>query len=1169
MKKNNLSCDVLKKKTSINHFLLIMRTAIILLFTCVFISVAETGYTQNAKVSLSRNNTSLKEILNEIENQTDYLFIYNNEVNTSKIVSVDSQNKTVREVLNHVLKDLNIDFLMEGNHIILSYIEKAKKEVESNSEIVEQQDKKRSIRGVVTDVYGEPLAGVTVFVKGTSTGIATGLDGEFSLEVEDNPQRVISFSFIGMETIEMPLGNRTVFNVEMEELTQMIDEVMVVAYGTVKKESFTGSAAVIRGDQVMKEASPLSAERALQGYVAGVRVTQADGQPGAKATVQIRGVGSINGNLEPLYVIDGVPVVSGDMATTLSSNVMSSINPDDIESMTVLKDAAATSLYGSRAANGVIIITTKRGKSGKTEFNVDYEYGWTDTAMPHELYGLYMSGKEYTEYSIEGLKNRYLYDRKALPGQENYNINNSAMYDDALDYAYLNLNRAAKVIHPDDPMDGSFDYANADRGRYLSDARNTDWANSLFSTGREHKANVSARGGGEKMKFFTSLGYMDQEGLIPTSSFKRITGKIGIDNTINKYLKFSIDETISKSDQSGTSSGNYYSNPIWGVKNSNPTAPIYMPDGTFNTYPGFNTKIANFKKNIPIQYREVSNFRSMTNFALTATFTDYLTFRSINGIDYIHITEHDVAGIDSHDGRNEGGRLTEFLTRIYDLTSSNTLNFNKNFSDHSLSALVGYEVQKNKRKNFYVRGVGFISDNFFYLSNASNATTLRGTDNEDNLISYLTKVDYDYRDKYYLSASYRRDASSRLAKDERWGDFYAFSGAWNLSRESFMEDVNWLDNLRAKLSYGTTGNLPTGYYESQSLFSLSNNYNGRPVFYLKNIGNPELTWEHSYTWNTGIDFSLFNFRLSGSLEYYNKITDNLLNHAPVSSNTGFSSTLVNEGKLRNTGFELTLSSRNIVSKNFNWSTDLNITTMKAKVEELADDVISTTRIFREGEPLFSLYLREWAGVDQETGEPMWYKNTYEADGKTPIKDGSTTTKVAEANRVVVGKAYPDVYGGITNRFSYKGVELSFLLTYTLGGQTYHNLDRLSVDGKYIGTYNPVKSAADDVWRQPGDNASSPLIIYDNPYQPQEYSSRFVKSTDHLRVKNITLGYNLPKKLTSKLGMTNMKVFFNANNIFTFYKYDSIDPEVSYYGYTTGGSTYPAIKSLKVGFNVKF
>lgn len=1116
------------------------------------------------KLTVKMENASLEEILWNLRQQTKFVFLYSNQdVAPFKGLDVSLENVDIEVVLKEILKTTDLDYSITDNAIVL------RKKDQNQSKAAVTQQKVRTIRGVVMDKNKEPLTGVTIIVKGTTIGISTDIHGKFTLQIPDKPETILNISFIGMKSQEIIPGSKNDFRIILEELVETMDEVMVIAYGTVKKESFTGSATVMKGDQIMKESAPISPEKAMQGYVAGVRITQTDGQPGAKATVQIRGIGSINGNIEPLYVIDGVPMISGDMSQVISSNVMSAINPNDIESMTILKDAAATSLYGSRAANGVVIITTKQGREGKTVFNADYEHGWTTTAMPHELYGLYMDGKEYTEYALEGLKNRYLYDREALPGQKNYNTGNTGIVDEATAYAYNNLNGRAKVIHPDDPLDGSFDYKKANSKKYLSHPRNTDWAHALFSTGRENRFNFSARGGNDKLKFFSSIGYLKQVGLLPTSKFQRVSGKINVENRVNKHVKYAINQTLAQTDQSGTSSGNYYSNPIWGVKNTNPTAPVYLPNGEFYRYPGFNTKIPNYKKNVNEQGKKSSNFRSMTTVSLTIDFTDWLTFRTVNGIDYIHLTEASYSGIDSHDGRNEKGNLGEYLTKIYDLTTSNTLNFTKSFGQHNLGILTGYEAQKYKNKYFGAFGTGFISDNFLELDNAANASSLGGSFSDDRLISWLLKADYNYHNKYYLSGSIRRDGSSRLAQNQRWGNFFAVSVAWTLSQEEFIKPLTWVNNLRLKISYGTTGNLPSNYYESQSLFSLSNKYNNKSVFFLKTIGNPDLTWEHSYTWNTGIDFRLLNSRLSGSLEYYNKMTDNLLNNATVSVNTGFSSILVNEGRLRNTGVELTLNSRNIDGDGFNWNTDFNISWMNARVESLKDDVISSPRIFREGEKLYSFYMREWAGVDEQTGQPLWYKNVYGTDGKTPVQDGSTTSKVAESNRVILCKAYPDFYGGITNRFSYRGIELSFLMTFTLGGNMFHNLDRLSADGRYIGTYNPSKNATEGVWKKPSDKATKPMIIYNNPYQPQEYSSRYIHSTDHLRLKNVSLSYNLPKKWINRLYLTNAKIYFNATDILTFYKYNYINPEVSYTGNSNSGSRYPAIKSYRFGFQVQF
>ncbi len=1146
------------KKKWIGHAIRLFLIALVTLSLQSFINV------ENEKVTLKMQDASIEQVLWKLKELTKIEFVYSNDdIANYKNVTLNVKNKPLTEVLNDVLSGTGLKYEVSNDVVIIS------KDNKQSSNSSTGTPTKLNVTGVITDINKEPLPGVAIFIKGTTKGDYSDINGKYSIEVDDPSTAILSFTYIGMKPQDILVGNKSKLNVIMEDEMEQIEEVMVVAYGVVKKESYTGSAQVVKGEQIMKEAAPLSAEKALQGYVAGVRVTQTDGQPGAKATVQIRGIGSINGNIEPLYVIDGVPMVTGDKSQVISSNVMTSINPNDIESMTVLKDAAATSLYGSRAANGVIIITTKQGKAGKTIFNVDYEHGFTNTAMPHELYGLHLNGREYTEYSIEGLKNRYLYDRKALPGQPNYTEGNVSLIEEATNYAYKNLNSRAKIIHPDDKLDGNFNYNNADMSKYLSQARNTDWAKELFKAGHEDKVNVSARGGNDQLRFFSSLGYFNQVGLLPSSSFERFTGKINIDNKVSKYFKFSINESISYTDQSGTSSGGYYSNPIWGVKNLNPTAPVYYEDGEFNKYPGFSTKIPNYVKNVQEQVKKSQNFRSITNITLAVDFTKWLSFRSVNGLDYINLVESAINGTDSHDGRNEKGVVDEYFTKMMDLTTSNTLTFNKSFGKHTVNFLGGFEAKKYNAKLIGAEGKGFISDDYLELSNAAKATGVYGSYSDDRLVSYFVKGDYNYNDRYFFSASYRNDGSSRLAQDERWGNFYAFSGAWDITRESFMKSTKWLNNLRMKASYGTTGNLPSGYYESQALFSLTNKYYDNPVFFLSNIGNPSLTWEHSYTWNIGVDFAVLNYRLSGNLEYFNKITDNLLNNAPVSHNTGFGSILVNEGKLQNHGVDLTLTSKNLVKKNITWSTDLNLSWMRATVKDLKSDIISSPRIFRQGEHLYSFYGREWAGVNPETGMPQWYVNKYAEDGKTPIKDGSVTSNVNEANNIILKKAYPSFYGGISNRLSFYGFDVSFLFTFTLGGNMYHSLDRNTADGYYIGTYNPTVRAASDYWQKPGDKTSNPMVIYNNPYSPTTISDRYIISTDHLRLKNVMVAYNLPANFVNRMGIKNAKVYFNGTDLLTFYKHKDINPEASYTGSTNAGSRYPAIKSFRLGINVQF
>ncbi len=1023
------------------------------------------------------------------------------------------------------------------------------------------------VKGVVTDESGVPLPGVAVKIKGQHVGTATDVSGHYQLTIDNRLDVVLEFSFMGMKTQEVKVGDRTEISVQLEALQTQLDEVMVVAYGTTKREAFTGSAVSVKSDKLTQAAaSKTSPVQALQGNVAGVRFSNTSGQPGDLSAVQIRGIGSLNESTAPLYVVDGVTISAG----------LNMLNPEDIESMTVLKDAAATSLYGNRASNGVIIITTKKGREGKMRFSATYEHAWSMQSMPRSVKGFHMNTRELTEYAMEALQNRYLYDNDALPWQDAYDPGNTAIRENARNWALRNLHSVAKLLHPDDPLDGSYDYStNSDLEKYLTHPRENNWEDALFRTGQEDKLNLSVTGGNEKLNFYGSLGYLDQKGIVVGSEYERFTGRTSVSGKLGRYIDFSLGESIGYSikDEQTAGGGNYYySNPIYGIHELNPSQPVYLPDGSLNPNPGYWNSIPNYVANLKLLSFTEKELSSISNLSLTVNFADWLNFRTVNGIDINYVQDKQIWKPESNDGAPTNGFMWQYASLYHKMTTSNTLNFNKAFGMHTLGALVGYEAMKYMYDNFEASGQQFAYSDLMYLGNAAQPANVGGYAGDDRMVSVISKLDYNYDNRYYLSGSFRRDGTSRFAPNNRWGNFWSLSGAWILSREQFMKGAaGWLDNLRLKLSYGTNGNQPSGYFNSLTLFAVNARHNQQAALTAYSFGNPSLTWENSYTWNAGVDFSVWQGALSGTIEYYNRRTTDLIDWTNVSYMTGWSSYIVNDGELRNTGLEITLNSRNFAREDFTWTTDFNISYMRAKVEKLKGDArISHPYITQEGKDIYSFYTREWAGVDPATGMGTWKKNTKNVDGVV-IDRESVTSNVNEADRVVVGKGYPDWFGGLTNTFNYKGIELAFLLTFSLGGDMWDNTHYDGVtDGAELGNQNFRKDAGKDYWCKSGDHAKNPIVIHNNPLKSSSSTStRRMLSSDHLRMKNVTIGYNLPRNWLRKLGVSSAKVYVNGNDVLTFSKSKYVDPEVGIDGMSKAIDSYPMLKSWRVGINLQF
>ncbi len=1022
------------------------------------------------------------------------------------------------------------------------------------------------VKGTVVDEQGEPVIGASVQIKGTTQGTITNLDGEFSISAPSDGVFIISY--IGMKAQEVAV--KPTIRVVLKTDAEILDEVIVVAYGTAKKSAFTGSASKVDATS-LREASSISPIAALQGKAAGVTISESYGQPGSMPTIRIRGIGSITGNRSPLYVIDGIPVLAGDVTKSqTSASVLNLINPEDIESQTILKDAAATALYGSRGANGVVLITTKSGRKGKTRIAFTVEYGTSDFANPHLLD--YMDAGQYAQYTWEALKNKYLYDRKAMPEQEKADTYDSLL-PDAERYAYRNLAAGSGLYHPDDPFDGTFSYKKMtpeQQKMFIERPRIVNWRDAIFKTGTVQKYDLSLNGGGDKTTYYASFGYLKNDGIVEGSAFERFSGALSLNVQLHDRVQLKMSEKISRSIQNGAiSDGSYYSNPMFAYYGVNPSAPVTLPDGSYNNLAGFNSKFPNPILNQQMNIRENKTLRSLTNVGLEVKFTDWLKFTSTNGIDFIFSDDRSILDPRSNDGLKNQGSLSRHKRDIWNLTTSNLIVFDKDFGKHHANVLAGMEY-----KNYISNTIGAVARTFatyklMYLSNGAVKHSMSESIGDDKLISYLSKIDYNYDRKYFGSLSWRRDGSSRLSPDTRWGDFYSTSAAWVVSEEHFMKDIKWLDMLKLKLSYGTTGNLPTKYYGTLGLYSVSGKYMGKPTFQLSQLENNTMKWEKSHTWNGGFEFRIFE-RFSGSLELYKKNTKGLINKSPLWWATGFETYNENRGELENKGVELELNSINIETNGFRWSTQFNLTHYTAKIKKIDNPIEDFPYYYGEGDDMYTFKLREWAGVNPKTGQPQWYKNKEikDANGNVTGIDRSLTNKSSEAEKVKVGTGIPDFIGGMTNRFEYKGFDLSFLFIFKKGGKLYDVQSFNNTDGRVIGSYNIRKDSYGKHWQKPGDNAEYSRLIYGAPDFGWHNSDRRLMDGSFIKLKNITFGYNLPKEWISKAGVSNVRLYFNATDIFTLFKKNYIDPEVPQSGYGFDSTTeFPPLRSFRFGLNI--
>ncbi|WP_455663951.1 SusC/RagA family TonB-linked outer membrane protein [Phocaeicola sp.] len=986
---------------------------------------------------------------------------------------------------------------------------------------------------VISEEDGLPVVGASILVKGTTVGTVTDMDGKFTLSNVPSSAKTLVVSFIGMATQEV--GIKSNLQISLKADTEVLDEVMVVAYGTAKKASFTGSASVMKAGEISTQKESLV--KSLEGKVAGVRVGGSTGDPGSDQKILIRGIGSINGSTQPLYVVDGVPVVNDDMSSGLKSqSVLSSINPDDIASMTILKDAAAASLYGSRAANGVVIITTKQGKEGKTRVSYDMETGWTNMAVRNQ-YNM-MNAKDTKDYYWHAIKNYFI--------------------------EYAGMDEAAAASAANEEVPGWFYNYNSNT--------NTDWKKEVYKNGLNTNHQVAINGGNEKTRFYTSFGYNKVKGIVKGSEFERYSGRLNLDHKVTNWLRVSAKQMISFSstegfrDQNDQAQGFGTTSPLSIMFSMDPTAPVKLEDGSYNPNASFSSKISNpnlmlGQKTGPRAETVASDLmRSMTNFEAEVTLPYNFTARTVLGYDYMNNKEREFWAPESVNGESLGGLGTRYDYTNKTLTSSTTLNYRNSFDRHNVNALVGYEVEDRSLNYLYASAKSYATDKLPDLANGQSYSTSSNV-YEAAIMSYFGNINYDFDNKYYLSASFRRDGSSRLAADNRWANFWSVSGAWRLSGESFLQDNPLFTDLKLRVSYGTNGNLPGDYFGYMDTYSTNGGYGSSPAIYWGNAGNAKLGWEKSQNFNVGVDWNLYN-RVNLTVEYYSKLTTDLLFQTPTSYVTGFSSQWQNLGKMKNQGLEFTISSQNVVTENFTWTTDLNLTRQSIKIKELPDgaDVQygdGNMYLLREGESMHSFYLPEYIGVNSETGlGEFWIDPDDHSKG--------VTNYYSKAGKGIVGKAVPDWMGGMTNRFTYKNFDLSFMISFQTGASLfdYPGYFLTYSDGVRIGSFNMTADVAGNYWTKPGDKVDNPKPIYNNPYRSDRFSSRTIRSTDNIRMRDITFGYKIP---VSKKYINNLRVYFKATNPFLIYcATKDIDPDVDINGYRQTDT--PPTKAFMFGLN---
>ncbi len=971
--------------------------------------------------------------------------------------------------------------------------------------------RQKMVTGTVSSADdGLGIPGVTVQVRGTTLGVITDNDGHYSIAADVG--QVLVFRFTGMKGQEITVGAGNIIDVVMVSDLLNLDEVIVVAYGVQKREASTGSVGEVKSS-ALQNIPETSIEKMLTGKVAGVQVTATSGQPGASTQIRIRGISSINAGTEPLYVIDGVPVMSGNQSFfTNTGNALASLNPNDVESMTILKDAAAASIYGSRAANGVILITTKSGKAGDAKINFRTSYGVEQIANDNG-YGP-LSAKDYLTFQRSAVTNA---------GGD-----------------------------PDDPSNARYYFPMS-----LLDGPITDWKKELTRLGSIYSAELSAQGGGEKTRHFFSGLYDKHEGIVYGSDFTKFSIRSNVDHQLNKKLKLGVRFNGAYSHANDIAmQGLYYVNPLFAMMMIKPFTPLRSDDGSYNLFIPENA-YANPRATAEYDPQWEKQYRLSNNAYLEYNIIEGLTAKSTNSIELT-----DGEGIRYWSPEANYGETMGYLqssrTKYVLMTTSNTLNFNRELGDHSLWVVAGQEASKYDYNEYYIISPNVDPDIPYPNTATSDDDDADYFETAYTIMSFFGVANYNFNNKYYLQASLRSDGSSRFGSANRWGTFWSLGASWNMHKESFMSNVDFINMLKLRGSYGISGNFNIGNYDQYGLYG-AGQYNGLSVMVPTQPANPDLGWENNTEYNAGFDFALFD-RITGSLDLYSRKTLDMLLAYPLSRTSGFPYVTTNIGSIRNAGIEFMINGSIISTNTLNWSAGFNISHNKSTILDLGKDeqfVPSNNRLVHKvGEHLYSFYLYDYAGVNPANGDALWY-----------TESGELSNDYSEARRIIAGTPEPKLTGGINSTLTVHGVSLDVNLEYKWGNLVSIEENRYANSDGYSWP-NTGANTQLDYWTTPGQIARNPRPIADNTSNSNGYiSTRWLYDGSYMRVKNVTLSYNLPKSLLSRINMQNIKVYASAVNLYTFHKVDFWDPERGVDG--CGMGIYPMTKKFMGGIEVSF
>lgn len=1156
------------------HYLIKVLRLVVIFLVTGFMQVSAASYSQT--ITLHANKLPMEKVLETIRQQTGYaVYVNASYLKGTKPVSIDADNAPLKDFLQKVLANQPLKASIEDKTIVLSRRdapEAAPKK--SESETTSSAQVQKPVTGIIKTETGEPLSFVTVTVKGTTTAVQSDDKGAYSISGVPTDGTLV-FTSVGYETLEIPVNGRNAIDVSMKATSQALDQVMVVAYGTAKKSTFTGSAAVV-GEETFENRPITEVSQALTATTPGLQVGTSNGQPGSVPTLRIRGIGSFNASTSPLIVLDGLPY----------DNSFTSINPNDIESITVLKDASSAALYGARGANGVILVTTKKGKNGKPVVNARYNFGLTSRqSTDYERLG----DKDYMEFYWEAARNNFVLDGRS---EDEANALAGPSFIAGLGYNPY-------IMDPSELFD-SEGHLNPNAVNHWAD--DTDWYGGITQVGKRHDANFSVSGGNDKTDYYTSLGYMDQEGFIIGSNFNRLTAKANANSQITKWLKIgtNLNASQSRSDGEQAETSGSISNPfratrfmgnLFPIHLHDPATGAYILDENGNPIPDFGTGWTSEDGTINISGRDA--FPSSNHpLEVHNRYSGYLRqtinikgYTDISLMEGLKLTLNGGLGSNMYrswtgtyvyEEKGNAGNSVQNTSNTMTWTFQQLLNYSKNWDKHHFDVLAGHEsyqyqywYMSTSMKDQVIPGDNFEYANFTDINALPNSYT-----NNYRVEGYLSRVNYDYDEKYFASASYRRDGSSRFNRPVRWGNFWSVGAGWALDKEAFMENVAFVDHLKLRASYGVVGNDDlSSYYPWRAVYAP--NDNGEPGFVQSSLGNPDLTWETSKNFDVAAEFTLLDNRLDGSVEYFHRVSSDLLFSVPKPISSGVSSVDVNAGSMYNKGIELTLNGTIYRSDDWNVSLNANATWLKNKITALPLDPY-TTSIYKiqEGHSRYDFWLRDWYGVNPETGFNLFRADLdqydFEADELVEIDGVQYTENIEKSAYAYQGSALPDLTGGFGANVGWRNFNLKVNFYYQVGSDFYDSGYKAFMSGSRQFDQQHVDQLRR--WRKPGDITDVARITQgiNQVNIDASNSTRWLVSSNMLELTNINLSYNVPSKFLENKKISNAVIYFSADNSWLLSARRGLYPRRNFNsGFLANGDVYPPSSVISMGLSVTF